>query len=449
MLKAGARAVEITPKCEINLAGSFEVRRTSKVNDPLFSTSTVIESDEGKLAFISCDLLFLSDEQNDELRERISKKTKIPSSNIQICCTHTHNGPSMFPMFPFLPVDKKVVKDVMERIVESAELAAGKMQPARMGYCRGSAAKATFNRRFVMSDGRSFMHPEKRGPDPDRVGPEGPADPDVQVIWFEDLKGNYIGILVNFSAHATTNFNEPVISADFPGAMRQVIQAVMGDVPVLYLQGACGNTSPVNQEDERVICKGLEGARRIGRILGGEVIKLLAENYPRQKDSLNIALEERSLLIPIRKPSAEEVERAKKELNESPRTEKDYTDMWAMANYYYNYWAVELSEGRSSREEYPLRTSIISLDDIAMVTNSAELFVEYQLDIKRRSPYPNTMVVELTNGYCGYVLTKLALAMGSYEARTAFSSKLVPEAGSALVETALEILNKMKVRRLK
>jgi hypothetical protein len=53
-------------------------------------------------------------------------------------------------------------------------------------------------------------------------------------------------------------------------------------------------------------------------------------------------------------------------------------------------------------------------------------------------------VVSLANEWVGYVPTAQAFVGGGYEPRTARSSKLAPEAGQRLLETALKALNKVK-----
>ena len=42
-------------------------------------------------------------------------------------------------------------------------------------------------------------------------------------------------------------------------------------------------------------------------------------------------------------------------------------------------------------------------DNLAAIFVPAELFVEYQLELKENSPYKYTMVVCYANGYAGYI----------------------------------------------
>ena len=60
--------------------------------------------------------------------------------------------------------------------------------------------------------------------------------------------------------------------------------------------------------------------------------------------------------------------------------------------------------------------------------------------IKERSPFETTFVVELANGYVGYVPTEKAFTEGSYETETARSSLPAPGEGERMVDTAVGLL---------
>ena len=72
----------------------------------------------------------------------------------------------------------------------------------------------------------------------------------------------------------------------------------------------------------------------------------------------------------------------------------------------------------------------ISMSGTAISTNPAELFVEFGLEIKERSPFEVTLISELANGWCGYVPTEAAFTQGGYEThRSVHVSRLVKTAG--------------------
>ena len=63
------------------------------------------------------------------------------------------------------------------------------------------------------------------------------------------------------------------------------------------------------------------------------------------------------------------------------------------------------------------------------------------MEIKKKAEVP-VLISELTNGYCGYVITPRAWKNGSYEAQFALSSKLSPVCGEMIVNKTLELLDK-------
>jgi len=83
---------------------------------------------------------------------------------------------------------------------------------------------------------------------------------------------------------------------------------------------------------------------------------------------------------------------------------------------------------------------VIAVGDVAFVGYPAEYFTEFGLRTKAESPFPETFVVELADGWHGYVPTREAFAHGGYEARLGYTSRLVPEAGEQMCESALRLL---------
>ena len=85
---------------------------------------------------------------------------------------------------------------------------------------------------------------------------------------------------------------------------------------------------------------------------------------------------------------------------------------------------------------------VIRLGNIAIATNPFELFTEYGMRIKARSPAEQTFLAQLSNDEGGYLPTQSAVMGGSYSS-TAASTTCGPQAGDMLVEETLRIINAM------
>jgi hypothetical protein len=76
-------------------------------------------------------------------------------------------------------------------------------------------------------------------------------------------------------------------------------------------------------------------------------------------------------------------------------------------------------------------------DQIAWVGLPGEVFVELGLAIKRASPFPLTIVIELANEDIGYVPNREAYPQGAYEP---VSSRIAEGSGEMLVDAAIRLL---------
>ena len=82
------------------------------------------------------------------------------------------------------------------------------------------------------------------------------------------------------------------------------------------------------------------------------------------------------------------------------------------------------------------------LNDLALATNPFELFTDYGLRIKARSPANQTSIVQLTSDCGAYLPTERAVKGGGYSARID-DGVVGPEGGRVLVEKTSRLLLEM------
>ena len=91
-----------------------------------------------------------------------------------------------------------------------------------------------------------------------------------------------------------------------------------------------------------------------------------------------------------------------------------------------------------SSEEIPIHA--IQIGDLTFVTNPAELFCEYQLDLKEKMG-EKTICVELTNGGICYVPTKQGYLLRGYEVQAGFYDF---HAGQRIEDAMIELGEKIR-----
>jgi hypothetical protein len=124
---------------------------------------------------------------------------------------------------------------------------------------------------------------------------------------------------------------------------------------------------------------------------------------------------------------------------------KDKTDELASRDYIY--WRVSRTmiaryDYQKKAPYYQAELHLLRLGDLALATNPFELYTDYGVRIKARSPAVQTMVVQLTADCAAYLPTERAVLGGGYSARID-DGVVGPEGGTVLVEETARILQEM------
>lgn len=435
-LLAGAYEIDITPPVGIDLAGYFNVRKADNILDNLYAKSTVLKVDDTEVAITSCDLCVIPRELVLRIRELASGWSEIPKDNIMVSATHTHTGPVTAGLLAG-EVDSGYVDLLTRKVATSIFMAKKNLREAIIKVGRGKEDSIVFNRRYLMKDGTVVTNPSKLNPD--IVKPAGPVDPELLTVLVESTEGDPIALIVNYANHIDT-IGGTGISSDYPGVMARILKRFLGDIPVLFLNGAEGDINHIDINDPTPQ-GGYGEAERIGKILAGAVIKVLSK-----MDSIRERLKIKTSLlkIPLRKPSKEDIERAKRLLSEVAESKSKELTAFDLAKGSIEIERVYAKEilllSQLDRDLEELELQSISLGDLALVGIPGEPFVEIGLAIKEKSPFRYTGIVSLANGYSGYIPTEKAFDEGGYEARLARSSKLYKGAGEEIVKEVINLL---------
>ena len=430
-LQAGFGAADITPEKGASIPGGWKAVPGRGVLDPLLVTACVVSDGTTPVALVGVDSIFIGGQTVKQARERIAKNTKIPAANVLVAASHTHTGGPIL-LCHGVEADPAYQDRVAGAIAKSVEDAWAALQPCEMGVGLGKEDSISFNRRFLMKDGKEITHPGKPGTphNAEIIRPAGPIDPDVGVLAVRKPGGAVSGVVVNFACHGTA-LGGDLFSADFIGPLRKRLKAVYGEqAGVVFLNGACGD---ITQVDNRSPGNDFGPARSdlMGAKLAAEAVRTIGRMSWMKTLSTAVAVE--TVPVKIRPEPDVAAERPAFGLGSGPEDRYDAERK-------------KVAEQRGKTPVVDCEVQGLRIGPLGIATNGAEYFVEYGLRIKQASPHKFTWFVELANEYIGYVPTAEAFAGGGYEPRTAQTSFLAPDGGQKLLEGALRALHRVAVK---
>lgn len=454
-LRIGVAETDITPPNGYPMSGYYHERLATGTIDPLKAHALVFRQGSEQAALITCDLTGVAKDLSTEARRLVAAKTGIPIQNVVVTATHSHTAPDYFKDL-FRELEKpgsggeraRYVTTLIDRIVEAAVQAHGKVQPAVL---TAAAARqdipVSFNRRFVMRDGsvRTWMNLMN----PDVVRPAGPIDPEIGIVVARAVDGGKpLAVLSNFALHLDT-VGGNLWSADYPFFIERHVREQLGpNVVCLFGAGCCGD---INHSDPS------RKERNKTDLIGGELGKTIRGALDKTAAVTNATLRVRSTVVraPLQDVTNEQLAHAK-ELLTTVQSGKP-VDFLQQVEAYRQVMVDQLRQRRESAEssrwigwglshnwggigkELPLEVTTFTFgSELAIVFLPGEVFVDLGLAIKRGSPFRTTLVIELANCVeTVYIPTRAAFAGGSYEVT---NSACLPGTGEALVEAALRLL---------
>ena len=431
-IRVGASSCVINPQIGDWVQGAGVAKRATEIRDNLEANGLYLSDGKTQLLLVSCDLAVLTSSRVSAMREAVGQATGIPPRDILITCTHTHGGPSVVRTNYLMPVDQAYLDRLQGWLVEISKEAVQSARPGKIGWGKGTA-QIGFNRRLCWADGSHTMHGDATRKD--FSGLEGPDDPQHLALFAADNDGKLIAVLYHNTTHPTLFYATGIFSADFPGEARGILRKELGDVPVLYLNGAQGDISMQDMLHPRKESR-QQKLSRIGRMVADETLRLVKSVEYHAHPLLGHTFED--LKVNVRLPQPERLDEARKVLARIDAGEDIRGMQMIMA-----FGAVHLQELYGENPVDTLPVHAVRIGDVGLVTQPCELYCQFGLDIKRRSPAPITAVVGLADGFCGYCPTVYSILGGGYSGEPLSWTRLEPNAGYLIVESAGPMLNRL------
>ncbi len=430
-LLVGAASSVINPSVGAWVQGAGVAKRATEIRDNLEANAFYLSDGKKQILLASCDLGVLTSPRVSAMREAMGQATGIPPRDVIISCTHTR-GPSVFRSNYLMPVDHAYLDRLQGWLVELARETIKSARPGKIGWGKGTA-QIGFNRRLCWADGSHTMHGDATRED--FAGLEGPDDPQHLALFAADTDGKLIAVLHHNTTHPTLFYGSTVFSVGFPGEARRILRKELGGIPVLYLNGAQGDITCRDLLNRRKESRE-QAVQRLGQLMADETLRLHKDTEYCDNPVLDHTYED--LEVDVRLPKPERLVEARKVLARIDAGEKIRGMQMIQA-----FGAVHLQElfGESPVDTLPVHS--IRIGDVALITQPCELYCQFALDIKRRSPAPITAVVGLADGYCGYCPTIYGILGGGYSGEPIYWTRLEPHAGYKIVESAGRMVNSL------
>lgn len=343
----GYGRVDVTPDYSVGMGGYGDIRMSIGVLSKLYFTCIAVTDEAGNTVLLcTYDAKSVNPVNTQKMRESAVAATGVPYDNIMISSTHSHSTPEQKE--PFLTF-------VNECVAKAAKAAMDDRSPATMEHASKEIENMTFVRHYMTTTGivvGDNFNPKGAG---SRVSHTTEADKEMRVIRI-NRDGKKPIIMVNWQGHPTiassawTEFGKlhrDYLTSDFVGTCRDYVEGQLECDFAMYI-GASGNLNVTGalrgeQQDTTVF--------KYGEELGDHVLSTLENMTPLTTSNVTVA-----------------------------KTQFDGQQAT------YDIFAV-------------------GMGGLGVIVDPNEMFDTTAMDIRARSPYEVTFVLQQANGTYGYMPT--------------------------------------------
>ena len=388
-VRLGVSHINITPDKPTMMSG-YGARKTpfTGIHDSIYASAFYFVGENTQNFLITADLIGFSFDFVNEMRGLISSRTNIPAKNIMLVAVHNHGGPSLGEYGNELVME--YTKELKKKLVDLAVNSTLLVVPFKIGMGKGSC-DLNINRRAEFTKGEIWLGRNS----------SGACDHELDVVKFESLDDKILAVLINWPCHGTaTGDSNYLITGDWSGsAARYVREQVGGDVAIGVTAGASGDINPIYGPGN--VFREVDA---IGYHVGDETINLLStiETYPVK----TLVQMDTTLTFPGKKYCEDHLPYATYE--RGPDTK--------------------------------ITLSALKIGTLVLAGISGELFTEIGMQVKKLSPFSETVILTHCNGSSGYIPTDEAYSKGGYEIQV---TKLLPGIEKTLVKDFVGLIHSL------
>ena len=408
---------DITPE-EPVLLGGFANRKglSGKVHRPLTSRCLVLKQEDTIACLVVNDLMDVDPAIIIAIAEQIAQEAGISSDNILITSIHTHSAPDM--EYGRLEANDRYIAYASRRIADNAINTIKNHSGFRYAKIKTGKALCDINmaRRDVKPEGGGLAY---------RVGdPDGLRDEEVGILQLSDEDGNRKVTLFNYSCHPVTlGYESLFVSTDYPGKAREIVEKSMGGMAI-FVNGAAGDLNPREAHFADPAT-----TDRVGEQLGKAVAgSLLYENM----EEVHLKTTAGLITVPFRDQNitrehiAAEVKRKADDITEF-FIWKDMLKRWETRVY-------DMIDRGEVKNSFGFMVNAWKLGNTVFFFTQGELFVKYQIELKKIFSGYNLICVAYVHGIGAYIPTADVFKKKGYEADQSYIYEVMPSPLSDKIE---------------
>ena len=449
MLNIGFASRDMTPTRPAMLQGQMHRRIGRKALDPVIVNAVALEDDKTgeSAAIVSCDLAHPSENLYRTVRERLASRCPAaPRDRMILAATHTHTS-FVFEEGYYDPPGGDVMtaaecRDwIAERVAQAVAEAWEQRKPRLLARAFGHAVVG-HNRLALYADGHAQMYGQTNRDD--FAGFAGYEDHSLDMLFAYEPEGALAGIVLALPCPSQETEEIEEFSADFWHDIRLELRkrlgghlAVVGlcspagdqSPHLLHLQGAGDGDAPAPRAFHASGDRPARGRRRgtrAGLHSAGEGQGLAVDG---------------SRAAPEINPAPNHPRRAR--LGREDACGMDQPKKGESQSWWPKRQQAVVAGFDHPQEVKPFQMDlqVLRLGDMAIASNPFELFLDYGLQIKARSPAAQTMLIQLA-GEGMYLPSARCMQGGGYSVVPAVS-EVGPEGGAELVKETLAAINEL------
>lgn len=272
--RIGVARAEISPPSGmfVRTWGSATHDIADGLHAPLHASCMAIagESDAAPLYLLTADLMiWLSRDDEEGFRLPLEAEFETGPGELLFHLSHSHGAPftdlarSGEPGGHLIAPYRERILSAFRRVMAQAR---DSMQPSTLTWAAGRCGLAFDRDLLLPNTGETVC----------AVNPDRAADDTLIVGRVSDGSGRTTATLVNYAAHPTSlGGGNRLVSPDYVGAMRDLVERETGGATCMFLNGASGDLTPRRSFEDDV-----QAAEQNGRELGFAALSVLEGMFP-------------------------------------------------------------------------------------------------------------------------------------------------------------------------